>query len=113
MKPMKETFGAKMMSIHFTERDRWEGKPLYKAIVDRCLALGLSGATVYRAVEGFGASARIYHDSSLSISADVPIMVTIIDSEESILRLLPYLDQIIAGGLIATSTVEVIRYAKT
>jgi len=66
---MKEEFQERMLRIHFT------GKPLHEAIVTKCQELGLVGATVYRGVEGFGASARIYHARSLSVSKDAPIMV--------------------------------------
>jgi len=101
-----------MLRIHFTEADRWQGEPLYKAIVAKCMDLGLAGAIVYRGVEGFGASARIYHARSLSISKNAPIMVSVIDTEEKIQTLIPHLDQMIDGGLIASSTVEVIRYSR-
>src|ERR1700685_4617973 len=110
---MKEQFQARMLRIHFTEADQWQGEPLYKAIVGKCKELGLAGATVYRGLEGFGASARIYHARSLSISKNAPIMVTVIDTEDQIQRLIPHLDQMIAGGLIASSTVEVIRYSRS
>ncbi len=109
---MKEQFQARMLRIHFTEADRWQGEPLYKAIVAKCMDLGLAGAIVYRGVEGFGASARIYHARSLSISKNAPIMVSVIDTEEKIQTLIPHLDQMIDGGLIASSTVEVIRYSR-
>src|ERR1700683_4053465 len=78
---MKEQFPARMLRIHFTEADKWQGEPLYKAIVANCQELGLAGATVYRGLEGFGASARIYHARSLSFSKDAPIMVSVIDTE--------------------------------
>jgi PII-like signaling protein len=110
---MKEQFQARMLRIHFTEADKWEGEALYKAIVAKCIDLGISGATVYRGLEGFGASARIYHGRSLSISKNAPIMVTVIDREEQISKLIPHLDRMIAGGLIASSTVEVIRYSRS
>jgi len=109
---MKEEFRARMLRIHFTEADKWQGEPLYKAIVAKCQALRLAGAIVYRGLEGFGASARIYHARSLSISKNAPIMVSVIDTEEQIQKLLPHLDQMIAGGLIASSTVDVIRYSR-
>ena len=110
---MKEQFQARMLRIHFTEADKWQGEPLYKAIVAKCKDLGLAGAIVYRGLEGFGASARIYHQRSLSISKNAPIMVSVIDTEQQIQRLIPHLDQMIAGGLIAISTVEVIRYSRS
>jgi PII-like signaling protein len=108
---MKEQFQARMLRIHFSEADKWKGEPLYKAIVAQCMELGLVRATVYRGVEGFGASARIYHARSLSFSKDAPVMVSVIDTEEQIQKLIPYLDEMIAGGLVASSKVEVIRYS--
>jgi uncharacterized protein len=110
---MKVQFQAKMLRIHFTEADKWQGVSLYEAIVAKCRELGLAGATVYRGLEGFGASARIHHAHSLSISRNAPVMVTIIDTEEQVQKLLPHLDKMIAGGLIATSTVDVIRYSQS
>ena len=110
---MKEQFRARMLRIHFTEGDQWQGEPLHKAIVARCMDLEIAGAIVYRGLEGFGASARIYHARSLSISKNAPIMVSVIDTEEQIQKLIPHLDQMIAGGLIASSTVEVIRYSRS
>lgn len=109
---MKEQFQARMLRIHFTEADKWQGEPLYKAIVAKCKELDVADAMVYRGLEGFGASARIYHARSLSISKSAPIMVSIIDTEEQIQKLLPHLDMMIEGGLIASSKVEVIRYSR-
>src|ERR1700757_2328651 len=110
---MKEQFQARMLRIHFTEADKWEGETLYKAIVAKCMDLGIRGATVFRGVEGFGASARIYHARSLSISKNAPVMVTVIDTEEQIQKLLPHLDQMIQGGLVASSKVDAIRYTRS
>jgi len=110
---MKEQFQGRMLRIHFTEGDKWQGESLYKAIVAKCHQLGLAGATVYRGLEGFGASARIHHARSLSISKDAPIMVSVIDTEDQIQKLLPFLDQMIQGGLVVSSSVEVIRYSQS
>jgi len=109
---MKEQFQARMLRIYFTEDDKWHGEPLYKAIVAKCMELGIGGATVFRGVEGFGASARIYHARSLSISKNAPVLITVIDTEEQIQKLIPHLDQMIEGGLVASSKVEAIRYSK-
>jgi uncharacterized protein len=110
---MKEHFAARMLRIYFTEADKWQGEPLYKAIVAKCMELGLAGATVYRGIEGFGTSARIYHARSLSISKNAPVMVTVIDTEEQIQKLLPHLDRMIESGLIVSSQVEAIRYMRS
>lgn len=108
---MKEQFHARMLRIHFGEGDRWQNKPLYEAIVAKCKELGMAGAIVYRGIEGYGSSARIRHARTLS--KDAPIMLSIIDTEEKIRRLLPHLDVMVEEGLIAMSQVEVIRYFKS
>jgi len=109
---MKEQFQARMLRIHFGEGDKWHGKPLHEAILAKCVELGMAGATVYRGIEGFGASTRIHHASHWTFSKDAPIMLTIIDKEERIAVLIPHLDEMVEDGLIATSNVEVIRYVR-
>jgi hypothetical protein len=107
---MKLQGNAKMLRIHFGEDDQWQGRPLYQAIVERCRQLDIAGATVYRGIQGYGASTRIRRRHLLSFSSDAPILIQIIDSEENIKRLIPALDEMVSEGLIAMSDVEVIKY---
>lgn len=107
----KEEFSAKMVRIHFSQKDQWNGKPLHEAILSVCMDLGLAGATVYQGVEGFGLSAHIHHSSLWPGSNDPPIMISIIDREAQIARLLPHLDKMVSEGVVAISDVEVIRYS--
>ncbi len=106
---MKLEGKAKMLRIHFGEDDKWRGKPLYEAIVEKCRELDLAGATVYRGIEGYGASTLI-HKAHFLRSSDRPIMVSVVDTQENINKLLPVLDQMVDEGLIAVSDVEVIKY---
>ena len=108
---MKLSGKAKMLRIHFGEDDKWKGKPLYRAIIEKCRELDIAGATVLRGIEGYGASTLIRKAHLLSFSSDAPVMVSVIDSEEKIQKLLPFLDEVVAEGLIATSEVEVIKYS--
>jgi uncharacterized protein len=107
---MKLEGKAKMLRIHFGEDDKWQDKPLYRAIVEKCRELDIAGATVYRGIEGYGASTLIHRPHLLSFSSDAPIMVAIIDTSEKINQLIPTLDQMVDEGLIAISDVEVIKY---
>lgn len=106
---MKLEGQAKMLRIHFGEDDKWEEKPLYRAIVEKCRELDIAGATVYRGIQGYGASTLIHRTRGF-FSKDAPIMVQVIDTEENIHKLLPILDGMVSEGLIAKSDVEVIRY---
>lgn len=107
---MKLEGKAKMLRIHFGEDDKWHGKPLYRAIVEKCREMDIAGATVYRGIEGYGASTLIHRPHLISFSSDAPIMVSIVDTDEKIKKLIPTLDQMVDEGLIAISDVEVIKY---
>ena len=107
---MKLEGKAKLLRIHFGENDKWNGQPLYRAIVEKCRQLDIAGATVYRGIEGYGASTLIRCSHLFSLSRDLPLVVTVVDSEENIRKLIPVLDEMVGEGLIAVSDVEVIKY---
>jgi PII-like signaling protein len=99
-----------LMRIHIGERDKHGGKPLYAAIVELLRARGLAGATVTRAIMGFGATARLHTDSVLRLSLDLPIVVECVDAEEKVQAVLPDIDAMMGGGLITLERVRVIAY---
>ena len=107
---MKLTGKAKMLRIHFGEDDQWQGQPLYQAIVERCRQMDIAGATVFRGIQGYGASTIVRRRHLLSFSSDAPILVQVIDTAENIQRLIPVLDEMVKEGLMAMSDVEVVKY---
>jgi uncharacterized protein len=102
---------AKLLRLHFGESDRYQGKPLYEAIVTRCQELRIAGATVFRGIEGYGESAEIHRHHL--IKKDQPIVVTIVDTPENLERLIPEVEAMMDTGMIATSDVEYIRIEKS
>ncbi len=102
---------AKLLRLHFSERDRYNSRPLYEAVVDKCRELHIAGATVFRGMEGFGDSTEI-HRARL-VGGEAPIVVQIVDTAEKIAALLPAVEQMIDRGLIAMSDVEAIRVQKS
>jgi len=104
---------AKLLSIHIGENDKWEGEPLYEAIVKRARQLDVAGATVYRAILGYGAHKRIHRHKTMALSSDDPIVIELIDEEEKINQMLAALETMISGGcVIAISDVTVVRYVE-
>jgi uncharacterized protein len=99
-----------LMRIHIGESDKHGGKPLYKAIVELLRARHYAGATVLRAMMGFGASARVRTDRIEVLSLDLPIVIEVVETEEKIQAILPELDQMIGGGLITLERARVIMY---
>jgi PII-like signaling protein len=101
---------AKRLRIYIGEGDRWKRHSLFHAIVAKAKELDLAGATVARGLMGYGAEKRIHTASIVDLSSDLPIIVEIIDSEEYIAKLLPYLDEVLEKGLVTLDDVEVIKY---
>jgi PII-like signaling protein len=99
-----------LMRIYIGERDKYHGKPLYQAIVELLRARHYAGATVLRAVMGFGATARLHTDRVEVLSLDLPIIVECVESEERIQAILPELDRMIGAGLITLERARVIMY---
>jgi len=96
--------------LNITERDRYQGKPLHEAIVEKCRELKIAGATVFRGLEGYGDTAEIHRSHVLK--HDLPILVDIVDTAENIQRLMPIVEAMMDKGLMAVSDVNVIRIQK-
>ncbi len=99
-----------LMRIFIGESDRWHGKTLYRAIVERLREAGCAGATVLKGAMGFGASSVIHDDRILRFSEDLPVIIEVVDSEAQVERTLPLLDEMISGGMITLEKARVIRY---
>jgi len=107
--PVERT--AKLLRIHCSESDRYEGKPLYEAVVEKCRSLKIAGATVFRGLEGFGETAEIHRHHLLA--HDRPIVITIVDSAESLERLIPAVEEMMGTGMMALSDVVAVRVRKS
>ena len=103
---------AKRLRIYIGEADSWEGKSLYKALVLKAKELDLAGATVFQGCMGYGANSRIHTASLIDLSADLPIMIEIIDSADYIEKFLPYLDKMVKEGMVTVDDIQVIKYGK-
>jgi uncharacterized protein len=99
-----------LMRIHVGERDKHHGKPLYEAIVHLLRERNFAGATVFRGILGFGASAVVHTEKVLRLSLDLPLVIECVDTEEKIQQILPELDKMIGGGLITLERAHVIIY---
>jgi uncharacterized protein len=99
-----------LLRVFIGESDRHESKPLYEAILSKARESGLSGATVLRGVEGFGANSVVHKAALLEMSTDLPIVIEIADTREKIETLLPYLEQVVQEGMITMEYVAIVVY---
>jgi PII-like signaling protein len=111
---MKDVTAAKLLRIHIGELDRARHRPLFEVLVNEARATGLSGATVLRGIESFGASSVVHRSRLLELSEDLPIVVEIVDAEEKIRgyleRIDPILEEAGCGVLITMEKVEILRW---
>ena len=108
---MQPAQSGEMLRVHVSQADRFEGKPLYEAIVAKCREANIAGATVFLGVEGYGETEEM-HRGHL-VHSNRPIVITIVDTPENIERVIPMIAEMIDTGLMATSPVEMIRVQKS
>ena len=105
---------AVLLRIFVGESDKIGHLPLYESIVREARSAGLAGATVLKSVLGYGASARIRTAKILDLSADLSLVIEIVDEIgriEAFQRTLSGLfEQANCGGLVTLEDIRVVRY---
>jgi PII-like signaling protein len=107
---MKLPYESELLRIFVGETDRYEGRPLYEAIVRKAREMGMAGATVLHGTMGFGAHSRVHTAKILRLSEDLPVVVEMVDMPQRIEAFLPVLDGMIDEGLVTLEKVKVIAY---
>jgi hypothetical protein len=107
---MKMPENGMLLRIFIGENDKYKHKPLYEQIVLQARKLGLAGTTVVKGIMGFGADSRMHSTKILRFSEDLPIVIEIVDTEENLNKLIPFLDETVEEGLITLEKVKVIKY---
>ncbi|ABA88235.1 protein of unknown function DUF190 [Syntrophotalea carbinolica DSM 2380] len=102
-----------LMRIFIGESDRWKSKPLHEALVEMFRQEGFAGATVVKGIMGFGCHSVTHTDKLLRFSADLPVIVEVVDSPDKIEAIMPRIDDMMEGGMITLEKAHVIRYRKT
>lgn len=104
---------ARLMRIYLGESDKWQGEPLYAAIVQRLRFMEIAGATVYRGILGYGVKGHTHKSGRLPFSRDLPIMIAVVDTEEKLSRAIDDIESMMEDGIIVLSDVEVIRLVRS
>ncbi len=100
---------AKLMRIFLGEADRWNGEPLYDAIVKRLRMMDIAGATVYRGILGYGVKGHTHKQNLLNLSRDLPIMIAVVETEDKLTQATGAVEEMLQDGLIVVSDVDVVR----
>ncbi|MDD5668562.1 MAG: DUF190 domain-containing protein [Candidatus Omnitrophica bacterium] len=99
-----------LLRVFVGESDLYNGKALYEQIVIKARELNLAGATAVRGIMGFGATSRMHTAKLLRLSEDMPVVIEIVDTEDKLNTLMPFLDEVVTEGLITLEKIQVIKY---
>jgi uncharacterized protein len=108
---MSELRPGKLVRVHLSEHDRVGARQAFEALIDKCRELGVSGASVFRGLEGFGESSEILRPRMWN--GDQPIVVTVVESAEVVERILPELRSLVPDAMIAISDVRMLRIQRS
>ena len=108
---MTATRPARRITVLVGEDDTWHHRPVYTEVLHRARRAGLAGGSVFRGIEGYGASSLIHTSRLLSLSEDLPVAIVLVDDAERIEAFLPELDEVVGSGLVVVEDVEVYRPA--
>ena len=98
----------KLLVIFVDETDRWDGLPLYEAIVRRLRQRHSAGATVHIGVMGYGSHLHVHHKGLFGVSDDRPVTISIVDSEPKLRQVLPEIRPMVKEGLVILLDAELI-----
>lgn len=100
---------ALRLTVLVGESDGWHHRPVYTEIVHRAHAAGLAGASVFRGIEGFGASSMIHTQRLLSLSEGLPVAVVIVDTEQKVRAFLPLIEELVGDSPVVLDACELVR----
>lgn len=107
---MTQYTDAKMLRLFIGEADRYDGHPLYEAIVLKAREMGMAGATVLRGPLGYGRTSRLHTTKILRLSDDLPLIIEIIDTADAIDRFIKETEPMLGSCLVTLENVQVVRY---
>lgn len=100
-----------LLRIFLGDADKWHHQSLHRALLERLRREGFAGATVIRGLAGFGAASVIHTSNIVDLSADLPVVIEVVDDEAHMQKILPILDEMITGSALVTmEKVRVIQY---
>jgi PII-like signaling protein len=107
---MDITGKGKLLKVYVGETEKWKGKSLYHQLLLKLKEHGIAGVTVYRGIEGYGADKVLHSAKILDLSADLPMVIEAVDTEENITKVLPLVKEMVPRGLVMVVDIEIIKY---
>ncbi len=107
---MKKTERGVLLRVFIGETERRHGRPVYETVVMKARELEIRQASVFRGILGYGTDNRLHAAKLLALSDDLPVVVELVDTEEKVASIMPFLDEVVAEGFVTSEVVEFVTY---
>jgi len=101
---------AVLVRIFLREGEELGGRPLYLQVLERLRAEGVSGATVLKAILGYGTSGDFHYEGIEALSYDLPVVVEFVDEKEKSLSVIESMRELLEGRLISMEEAKLWEY---
>jgi PII-like signaling protein len=102
---------AKKVIIYLNEDTQHHLMPLYESILSFLVHKGVAGATVTRALAGFGAHQVVHTPKVEALSEHLPLRLEFIESAQKVEELLPTLYDMVTDGVIEVQDTTIVKVA--
>ena len=102
---MSEPLKAVQVSVYLNEADEWHHRPLHMEMLKYLREQEVAGATVLHAVAGFTGRGRVKTSTLVDAGGKLPLVLTFIDTEEHVGRVLPHIREMAPHRLIVSEKV--------
>jgi uncharacterized protein len=98
---------AVQISIYLNEADEWHRRPMHIQILNYLREENVAGATVIHAVAGFTGRSRVQSSSLVDVGGKLPLILTFIDTDEHVARVMPRIKEMASNRLIVREEVVI------
>ncbi len=89
------------LRLILNESDSYNGYSLCRLVVEQAHKLGIAGATVMKTKGGFGSRQHIRTSEILRLSAELPVVISIVDDIEKLRPMIAFIKERYKGGLLS------------
>ncbi len=107
IRTQKETTMAVQVTMYLHEDDQWQHRPLHLEVLGYLRAENVYGAVAYHAVAGFMGRMRVKSARLVDAGGSLPVVVSFVDTDEHIQRVMPHLKEMAPHRLIVRENVVV------
>jgi|SRR5690242_11006487 len=98
---------AVQITMYLNGADEWHHKPLHLEILKYLREENVAGATAFHAVAGFTGRSRVHTSTLVDAGGKLPVVITFVDADEHVSRVLPKLREMAAHRLIVRENVTI------